>query len=487
MQIRRISFAQIPIMNMYYKINFKRLTIIFLAFLLSCSTGENKTEIDWNGINDILVKVKAPNFIDNKIDVTQLGAIGNNEYDSKPAIQAAIDSLSKIGGGKVIIPKGEFFCKGSLFLKSKVNLHIDEGAILRFSTVPNDYLPVVLSRWEGIECYNYSALIYAKDEENIAITGKGLLDGNASEKNWWPWKGKTEYGFVEGMPSQLDSLNRPRLLKMNNDQIPVEERIFGDGFYLRPNFVQFIGCKNILIEGVTFKDSPMWFLHPVLSENITIKGITVVGKGPNNDGLDPESCKNVLIEDCSFDTGDDCIAIKAGRNGDGRRVNVPSENIVVRNCKMRDGHGGVVIGSEISGGCKNVFVENCIMDSPNLDRAIRIKTNSIRGGIVENLYVRDITVGEVKEAVLKINLKSEPNEIGDRSFPPTVRNIYLKNIKSKKSKYALSLIGLNESKISNINFEDSALEGVEAGNQIENVINLNVNNLFINNKLFEAE
>jgi polygalacturonase len=356
---------------------------------------------------------------------------------------------------------------------------------VKFSTDPNDYLPVVLSRWEGMECYNYSALVYAKDKKNIAITGKGILDGCASSENWWPWKGKKEYGFVEGMPSQLDSLNRAGLQVMNIEQVPTEERIFGDGHYLRPNFVQLINCENILIEGVTFKDSPMWFLHPILSENITIRGITVVGKGPNNDGLDPESCKNVLIEDCFFDTGDDCIAIKSGRNEDGRRINVPSENFVIRNCKMLDGHGGVVIGSEISGGCRNIYAENCVMDSPNLDRAIRIKTNTIRGGVVENIFVRNITVGEVKEAILKINLKYEPKEIGVREFPPTVRNVYLSNVTSKKSKYGLYLDGLPQSLIQNIYIEDSRFDGVEDQNFIRDIENLNVSDVYINNEIYK--
>ena len=201
----------------------------------------------------------------------------------------------------------------------------------------------------------------------------------------------------------------------------------------------------------------MWFLHPVLSQNITVRGVTIVGKGPNNDGLDPESCKNILIEDCVFDTGDDCIAIKSGRNGDGRRLNISSENIIVKNCTMKDGHGGVVIGSEITGGCKNVFIENCKMDSPNLDRAIRIKTNNIRGGVVENIYARNVKIGEVKEAILKINLKYEPDEIGERNFNPIVRNIFLENIKSNKSKYAFYLDGLEESIIKNIFITNSNL------------------------------
>jgi polygalacturonase len=463
------------------------LNLWFIASITLILSGCNKNiqSDNWNNVYKILENINAPTFSELEFNITDFGAKSDSTFDSNNAIQSAIDSISKLGGGTVRIPHGIYLSKGSIFLKDNVNLHLTENSIVKFSTDPNDYLPVVLSRWEGMECYNYSALVYAKDKKNIAITGKGILDGCASSENWWPWKGKKEYGFVEGMPSQLDSLNRAGLQVMNIEQVPTEERIFGDGHYLRPNFVQLINCENILIEGVTFKDSPMWFLHPILSENITIRGITVVGKGPNNDGLDPESCKNVLIEDCFFDTGDDCIAIKSGRNEDGRRINVPSENFVIRNCKMLDGHGGVVIGSEISGGCRNIYAENCVMDSPNLDRAIRIKTNTIRGGVVENIFVRNITVGEVKEAILKINLKYEPKEIGVREFPPTVRNVYLSNVTSKKSKYGLYLDGLPQSLIQNIYIEDSRFDGVEDQNFIRDIENLNVSDVYINNEIYK--
>ncbi|MCB9247601.1 MAG: glycoside hydrolase family 28 protein [Ignavibacteriales bacterium] len=456
---------------------------VFLFF--ACSNNVEKTNGGWETINDILKNIKQPTFADNEYNILDFGAKLDSTFNSKPAIQLAIDKCSENGGGTVLIPSGIYFSAGSIFLKSNVNLHLQDGAIINFSTSSKDYLPVVLSRWEGIECYNYSALIYAKDQENIAITGNGIFNGKASAENWWPWKGKTEYGFVKGMPSQLDSMGRPRLLKMNLEQTPAEERIFGEGFYLRPNFFQTINCKNILIEGVTFKDSPMWFLHPILSENITIRGVTVIGNGPNNDGCDPESCKNVLIENCNFNTGDDCIAIKSGRNNDGRRINVPSENFIIRNCKMKDGHGGVVIGSEISGGCKNIFAENCEMDSPNLDRAIRIKTNAIRGGTIENIYARNISVGEVKEAILKINLNYEPDEIGERNFPPTVKNIFIENVTSKKSEYAFYLDGLEESKINNVQIVNSKLDGVNNGNVLNNIENFKTNDVYINEKLFK--
>jgi polygalacturonase len=471
----------INISTRFYKI-LSITSIILIA--VSCKNQINVDEENWKNLDQILSQIEEPKFPANEYNILDFGASLDSTISIRSAVQSAIDVCSEKGGGKVIIPKGTYLSNGTIFLKSNVNLHFEEGAKLNFSTNPSDYLPLVFTRWEGIECYNYSALFYAKDQINIAITGKGILDGKASSKNWWPWKGKVEYGFNEGSPSQLDSLSRPRLLKMNNRQDPVESRVFGEGHYLRPNFFQTINCKNILLEDVTFIDSPMWFLHPVLSENIIVRGVTVVGKGPNNDGLDPESCKNVLIEGCVFDTGDDCIAIKSGRNADGRRINVPSENIVVRNCRMKDGHGGVVIGSEISGGCKNVFAEDCVMDSPNLDRAIRIKTNTIRGGIVENIFVRNIQVGEVKEAVLKINLKYEPNEIGERNFTPTVRNIYLTNIESEKSNRAFYLDGLIDSQIKDVYVINSNLKNVSTESILNNLDNFFTEEVYINGKLF---
>jgi polygalacturonase len=324
-------------------------------------------------------------------------------------------------------------------------------------------------------------LIYAYEQENIALTGKGVLDGQGSNENWWSWKGNKVSGWEEGMPRQKES--RDKLFEMAENNIPPEERIFGDGYYLRPNFVQPYKCKNVLIEGVTFKDSPMWFIHPVLCENVSVINVTVEGLGPNNDGCNPESSKNVLIKGCYFDTGDDCIAIKSGRNNDGRRVNVPSENIVVQNCIMKEGHGGVVIGSEISGGVKNVFAENCEMSSPNLERAIRIKTNSIRGGVIENIFARNIAVGEVSEAVLKINFYYEEGDAG--KFPPVVRNINLKDITSEKSPYAIWIKAYDYSPVVNLNLENCVFNNVTNESIIENVDNIRFESVKINGEEIE--
>jgi polygalacturonase len=271
--------------------------------------------------------------------------------------------------------------------------------------------------------------------------------------------------------------------------VPVEERVFGPGHFLRPQFIQPYRCKNVLLEGVTLKNSPMWQVHPVLCTNVTVRKMTITGaspnreSAPNTDGCDPESCTDVLIKDCHFNTGDDCIAIKAGRNADGRRVHAPSQNIVIQGCHMQDGHGGVTIGSEISGGVNNVFAEGCRMDSPHLDSAIRIKNNAMRGGSLQNIYVRNVEVGEVAAAGLSIDFFYEEGANG--KFTPVVRNVDIRNLVTHKAQYALYLRGLKNAPIEGVNLIDCDFEGVSQPNLVENVNNLALRNVHINGKLVD--
>ena len=259
--------------------------------------------------------------------------------------------------------------------------------------------------------------------------------------------------------------------------MPVAQRVFGEGGMLRPNFIQPYRCKNILIEGVTIVRSPMWELHPVLSENITIRGVKIHSHGPNNDGFDPESCRNLLVEDVVFDTGDDCIAIKSGRNGDGRRVNVPSENIVIRGCAMQDGHGGVVLGSECTGGIRNVFVEDCVMDSVNLDRAFRFKSNAVRGGVLENFFARNVKIGRVGEAVLTVDLLYEEGAKG--AFPPVVRNLQLDHITSSASPRIMFIRGFAGAVVDGIRITDSTFNGVSETEVVEHAGTITLQNVTI--------
>jgi len=275
----------------------------------------------------------------------------------------------------------------------------------------------------------------------------------------------------------------------------MDERRFGTKDGLRPQMINVNLCEGVLIEDVTLLRSPFWVIHPLLSTDITVRGVKVNNDGPNGDGCDPESCDRVLIENCYFNTGDDCIAIKSGRNNDGREggqgkfAGRPSKNIIIRGCEMKNGHGGVVIGSEIGGGCQNVFAEDNIMDSPLLDRVIRIKTNPCRGGIIENINARNIRVGECKESVLKINLDYDPREVCCRNYPPIVRNVNLENITCQKSRYGVMIVALNDQcNVYDINVKNCQFNGVQDGNNIKGQTrDLCFDNLMINGSLVLLE
>lgn len=463
--------------------NYLRYTVVGLLAIafLSC-TGKSDP---WIGKDAVLKQIVEPKFADRTFSIEDFGAKKGVTFNSGTAINKAIDSCSKAGGGKVIVPAGVFFT-GPIVLKSNVNLYISEGATLRFSTNPKDYTPFVLTRWEGIDCYNYKPLIYAYGETNIAITGKGVLDGMAGNDSWWPWKGREEYGWKKGMMSQEHNTatgGKKRLVAMMENQVPIKDRMMAESDMLRPQFINFYKCDTVLIEGVKIERSPFWLIHPLLCSNVIVRNIIAESDGPNNDGCDPESCKNVLIEGCYFNTGDDCIAIKSGRNFDGRAWDTPSENLVIRGCTMKNGHGGIVIGSEVSGGCRNVYAEDCIMDSPLLDRVVRIKTNTLRGGVVENVYVRNIKVGECAEAVLRIEMNYEMGKSRQGEFYPLVRNIYLENITSKRSKYGVYIDGYKDRiRVENINLKNCRFSNVSKGNSIVGVKNVKFENLLINNK-----
>jgi len=454
------------------------LSLAILGIKGTCQNNENKKA--WELAKTIREKIMEPSFRDKVYKITDFGAIAGGKIKNTVAINAAITRCNSEGGGQVLITNGKFLT-GAIHMKSNVNLHIDSSAVLLFSTEPTDYLPLVRTRWEGDDCYNYSPLIYADGQSNFAVTGKGLLDGQAGKDNWWPWKGGTNNGWIKGTPSQLDSKNRPQLKKFNDTQVPVEKRQMGEGYFLRPQFISFIHCKIVKLEDFTITNSPFWVLHPLLSENVIVRGVTVNSEGPNNDGCDPESCKNVLIENCTFNTGDDCIALKSGRDFDGRRENAPIENVIIRNCFMRKGHGGVSMGSEISGGCKNIFIENCQMNSPELDRAILIKTNNSRGGITDGVYVRNVVVGEVKDAILSINCSYHISTEGEGKFPPLIKNVFLTNVTSKKSAFAIWLNGISGKQcVDNINIENCVFSGVEQKNQIKNTGKVTITNVIMN-------
>jgi Endopolygalacturonase len=442
--------------------------IIFLALAAFLHTGIRVKAVSnpWSQMKALEKSIQHTSFPKNEFNILAEGAVQNDSIHlSTKAINNAIDKCSQSGGGKVVIPKGIFYT-GGIRMKSNVNLHLAEGATLRFSTNPNDYLPVVLTRWEGLDCYNIQPLIYACNQTNIAITGNGVIDGQGSNDAWWPLMGKERYGWKAGMKSQKTA--REELERKSQQELPVEERVYKAEDGLRPQMINPYKCNRVLIEGVTLINAPFWVIHPLMCENLVVRDVKIKNHGPNGDGCDPESCNKVLIEKCLFETGDDCIAIKSGRNHDGRKWNIPSQNIIIRDCEMKDGHGAVVIGSEISGGFKNLYVENCKMDSHNLDRVLRIKSNICRGGTIENVFMRNVTIGECKEAVVKVELNYFINtEKCTNTYIPIVRNVHLENVTSRKSDYGVNIDGLKQSdSVYGFTLKNCKFDGVKFGNKI---------------------
>ena len=461
-----------------------------LLCVLACLTTQARGW-DEGQYKQIEQSIRLPQFANRDFLITKYGAKPTNTAaKNQKAINKAIAACSKKGGGRVIVPAGQHFLTAAIELKSHVNLVVEEGAVLEFAFEPELY-PVVPTRWEGVDCWNLSPCIYAYQQTDIAVTGKGTIDGGGSRETWWPWVSAPRFGFKEGMKVHQWNGARQRLLKAAEDGVDMDQRRFGTQDGLRPQLINFNLCEGILIEDVTLLRSPFWVIHPLLSTDVTVRGVKVINDGPNGDGCDPESCDRVLIENCFFNTGDDCIAIKSGRNNDGREggqgryAGRPSKNIIIRQCTMRNGHGGVVIGSEIAGGCQNVFAEDCEMDSPNLDRVLRIKTNSCRGGIIENINMRNILVGQCGEAVLKINTDYEPREVCCRGFNPTVRNIWMENVTCQKSKYGVMIVGMPDAcQVYDVDVKNCRFDGVAQGNSFTGQYrDIRFDNLFINGSL----
>jgi len=435
-------------------------SLLLLLFAFSAHAANDP----WSAVPEILARIQPPKFPARDFAITKYGAKSGD--DATDAIDKAIKACVKAGGGRVVVPPGEWLT-APIRLQSHVDLHVEAGATLRFTTDTTKF-PIVLTRFEGVELMNFSPLIYATDGEDIAITGEGTLDGQADEQHWWNWKplGK----------EQPQTPDRNALFKQNADQVAVPQRVYGAGHFLRPSFVEPLRCKNVLIEGVTFRKSPMWVLHPTLSANITIRRVTIIGSGPNTDGADPESCRDVLIEDCIFETGDDCIALKSGRNEDGRRINVPIENVIIRGCRMRAGHGGITVGSEVSGGARNIFAEKNQLDSPTLERGLRLKTNSARGGYIENVFARDIEIGSVLLAPVEIDVRYQ-EESG--AFPSPVRNVLVERMHSQHSQHGVYIHALNQPSLRDIVIRNSTFRGVVAGHVIEGNVDLTMTNLTV--------
>jgi polygalacturonase len=412
-----------------------------------------------------------PDFSDcPQFKITDFGAVAGDQAKISQAIAKAIDKASAAKGGVVVIPRGEWIT-GKVHLKSNVNLHLDEGAVLLFSDNPADYLPAVQSTWEGYECYNYSPLIYAFKCSNVAITGKGMV--KAKMDVWTKWFARPA--------AHMNSLKRLYFLASYNQ--PVADRMMvNDTANLRPHFIQFNRCENVLMEGISINNSPFWTIHPFLSKNVIIRNIQVMAHGHNNDGVDPEMSQNVLIENCVFDQGDDAIAIKSGSGQDAWRLNTPSKNIVIRKVTVKNGHQLVALGSELSGGIENVFIDSCnVLDGAKLNHLLFIKTNERRGGYVKNIYMQNTNSGKIDLGILGIETdvlyqwKDLVPTIERRLTP--ISDVYLKNVSATKVRFISRIQGQKELPVKNIIFEkvqaDSVLEKDYIG---ENVLDFKTNN-----------
>lgn len=415
-----------------------------------------------------MAELERPSFPDKTVDIRNYSAQemeGDNPFENTDAIHNAIEAAHQAGGGRVLIPEGDWFT-GPIHLKSNINLHVAEGATVYFSTDKEDYLPVVRQRHEGVEAYNYSPMIYAFKLNNVAVTGKGTLDGQGD--HWWEWAEGKDYG------------DRTEVTK-----VPLSRRAYGKGAGLegmRPNFMIFWKSENILVEGITLKDSPMWNVHLVYSKKAIVRDVTVNSlRAPNGDGVVLDSASDVLVEYNHFQTGDDAVVLKSGVNEEGLEIDMPTQNIVVRNFEARNvrtGSGGIVFGSETSGGIKNVYVHDAYFEGS--DRGIRFKTERGRGNVIENIYIRDIQMKDIDSQA--INFNSYYSGPGLTGPTPLIRNIDIRNIQIDGVPEPIELVGLPEKWLENITLKNVSVINAEQGARITRVKNLTLKNVDISSE-----
>jgi polygalacturonase len=414
------------------------------------------------------------------LNIQQLGAKPDGQTKCTEVIKKAIAQAEKNGGGTIYFPAGEYLT-GAIILKSNITLHLDAGATLKFSDDFDDYLPFVQMRWEGTVMKSFCPLIYACEQENITITGRGKIDGNG--KKWWN-------EMFKHMIEIRDSGDVRELNKYQKMWVEQNQGLETSDYYhrtmklrfFRPPLFQTFACKNVRIEGVTIVNSPFWTVNPAFCDNVTITGVTINNPpSPNTDGINPSSCSNVHISDCHISVGDDCITIKSGRDADGRKWNRPCENITITNCTMLRGHGGVVIGSEMSGSVRKVTISNCVFDGT--DRGIRLKASRGRGGAVEEIRVSNIVMKNIKREAFEFNLfydKNQPEEpVSERT--PAFRNIHISNVTGSEVKQTCVLTGISEMPIENLTFNNINVEA-ETGFDIKTARNIELHNVEVSVK-----
>lgn len=440
------------------------LVCVLAVLTISSSFAESKT---WLTPDEIVAAVRLPNIPAKDFNIKDYGAKAAEGNNNLPAINAAIEAAVESGGGKVIIPAGRWYVKGPIHLKSKINLHLAKGSHLLFSEHPADYLPAVLTRWEGTELYSYSPLVYAANVHDVAITGEGTLDGheNSLFKTWHS--------------QQKDDMDRLR--KMGATGVPAEERIFAEGSHLRPVFVQFFHAERVLLENYSIVNAPFWINHLVYTKSATVRNLKVDSHFANNDGLDIESSQLVLVENNLFRTGDDSVVVKSGRDLDGRTIGIPSKDIVVRNNDM-GGEDGIALGSEMSGGISNVhFIDNVLRKGIS---AIRFKANLDRGGLVEHIRVSNFKV-ESFETLFWFQL-NYPGELGG-NFPSTYRDIVFENFEVEEAGIFLEVHAPAVAPLENVKFIDIQVEKNTTPFTLENARNLEFSNVKIGSQIINGK
>ncbi|HTV47183.1 MAG TPA: glycoside hydrolase family 28 protein [Phycisphaerae bacterium] len=442
------------------------LALILLLFICVDLSPVNSA-LPWPLANQILSQVKPPVFPNQIFSVISFGAVGDGKTDDTAAFARAISACNAAGGGHVVVPAGTYLT-GAILLKSNVDLHLEKGSILMFSELEREY-PLEPTRYQGIDLMNFSPLVYIPNATNVAITGSGTLDGALTQI--WNWDAYGAWELLE---------------KMGHDGVPIAQRVFGPRFPLRTVFLEPYNSTNVLIQGITIRNSFFWQIHPLLCTNVIVDHVTTNSTAGNSDGCDPEGSKNVIIENCNFSTGDDDIAIKAGRNFDSQRTHRPSENIVVINCTFHGTWGMISCGSEQSDGVAHVFAYNLSTsqngDHPGVRYLLYLKSNSRRGGYIEDINLDKITgvfTGGIVHATMTYNGETGPS-------PPRVENITLSNITDASAPYVLNMIGLPNDPIKAFTLTDSTFINIAQDENLVQNVDLIVHNVTINGRAMKS-
>ena len=425
--------------------------VALLMGLVACME-QAPLALDREAMRDaVLSRITGAEMPTEVLSILDFGAVGDGVTDCKPAFDKAMQRAEELGGARIEVPAGEYWLCGPIHFVSCVCLDLKEGSTLKFNPEPSCYLPVVATSWEGTFVYNYSPFIYGRGLHDVSIVGRGTIDGNAA----------TTFSTWRALQGPSKALSR----KYNHEQTPIEERIFGEGHFLRPQLIQFFECERITLEGVFITNAPFWCVHLLKSKNIICDGLRYDAKLVNNDGIDPEYAQDVLIQNIEFNNGDDNVAIKCGRDDDGRTTAIPSSGIVIRNCHFKGLHA-VVLGSEMSAGVENVFIENCTYDG-YCKRGLYIKTNPDRGGFIRNIFCNNCEFGEVEDLIFFTSMYA--GEGLDNHHFTAIHDIYVEDVTCQKARAAaIVLQGTEVEKIRNVHFTRVDVVEAQVGLSMEN-------------------